>query len=175
MEPDWPVLSLREGNVILIDCDHRTPPASEQGFPYVAIPQLRDGRLDLSGARRITPEHFASHHIYRLRPKQGSPLTSTFLCHLLNSPQMHDIVSGYANGTTVNMLPIAGVQDPLIVVPPGPLVARFDELAGHAQRRSEEIVSESRTLAVLRDTLLPKLISGELRIKDAERIAANVT
>ena len=29
---------------------------------------------------------------------------------------------------------------------------------------------ESRTLAALRDTLLPKLISGELRVKDAERI-----
>jgi type I restriction enzyme S subunit len=27
---------------------------------------------------------------------------------------------------------------------------------------------ESRTLAALRDTLLPKLISGELRVKDAE-------
>lgn len=30
-------------------------------------------------------------------------------------------------------------------------------------------VDESRTLAALRDTLLPKLISGELRGKDAER------
>ena len=28
---------------------------------------------------------------------------------------------------------------------------------------------ESRTLAALRDTLLPKLISGELRVKDAAR------
>ncbi len=28
---------------------------------------------------------------------------------------------------------------------------------------------ESRTLAALRDTLLPKLISGELRVKDAEK------
>jgi type I restriction enzyme S subunit len=28
---------------------------------------------------------------------------------------------------------------------------------------------ESITLAVLRDTLLPKLISGELRVEDAER------
>ena len=28
---------------------------------------------------------------------------------------------------------------------------------------------ESRTLAALRDTLLPKLISGELRVEDAER------
>jgi type I restriction enzyme S subunit len=30
---------------------------------------------------------------------------------------------------------------------------------------------ESRTLAALRDTLLPKLISGELRVKTAERLA----
>jgi type I restriction enzyme S subunit len=29
---------------------------------------------------------------------------------------------------------------------------------------------ESRTLASLRDTLLPKLISGELRVPDAEQI-----
>jgi type I restriction enzyme S subunit len=27
---------------------------------------------------------------------------------------------------------------------------------------------EYRTLAVLRDTLLPRLVSGELRVKDAE-------
>jgi type I restriction enzyme S subunit len=35
-------------------------------------------------------------------------------------------------------------------------------------------VRESRTLAALRDALLPKLISGEIRIKDAERIAARL-
>ncbi len=30
---------------------------------------------------------------------------------------------------------------------------------------------QSQTLATTRDTLLPKLLSGELRIKDAEKIA----
>lgn len=30
-------------------------------------------------------------------------------------------------------------------------------------------ITESRTLAALRDALLPKLISGKLRVKDAER------
>jgi type I restriction enzyme S subunit len=38
-------------------------------------------------------------------------------------------------------------------------------LAGMAQNERE-----SHTLAALRDTLLPKLISGELRLRDAERI-----
>ena len=54
----WSTLSLREAGVSLIDCDHRTPPAAESGYPYVAIPQLKEGRLDLSDVRRISPEHF---------------------------------------------------------------------------------------------------------------------
>ncbi len=58
MAGEWPSLSLREANVTLIDCDHRTPPASEAGYPYVAIPQLRNGRIDLSDVRRISREHY---------------------------------------------------------------------------------------------------------------------
>jgi len=58
MAGEWPKLSLREANVTLIDCDHRTPPASDSGFPYVAIPQLRNGRIDVSTARRISREHY---------------------------------------------------------------------------------------------------------------------
>ena len=54
----WQTLSLREAGVSLIDCDHRTPPAADSGYPYVAIPQLKEGRLDLSDVRRISPEHY---------------------------------------------------------------------------------------------------------------------
>jgi len=58
MEVEWQKLTLREAGVTLIDCDHRTPPPAANGYPYVAIPQLRGGRIDLSGVRRITQEHF---------------------------------------------------------------------------------------------------------------------
>ncbi|MFZ4616680.1 MAG: restriction endonuclease subunit S [Rectinemataceae bacterium] len=51
-------LTLREAGVTLIDCDHRTPPAVEFGYPYVTIPQMKEGRLDLASARRIEPAHF---------------------------------------------------------------------------------------------------------------------
>src|SRR6059036_3583163 len=56
MAGEWRTMKLREAHVILIDCDHRTPPASEAGYPYVAIPQLRGGRLDLSKVRHIKRE-----------------------------------------------------------------------------------------------------------------------
>ena len=143
------------------------------GDVIVANTEQGHDRL-LIGYAALVPALFgekgiASHHIYRLRPKAESPLTAAYLCWLLNSAKMHDVVSGYANGTTVNMLPIDGVQKPAIVRPPKGLVAPFDSAAMQAARRCEEMVSESRTLVALRDTLLPKLISGELRVKDAEK------
>lgn len=58
MANDWKITSLREAGVSLIDCDHRTPPAADAGYPYVAIPQLKDGRIDLTDVRRISAEHF---------------------------------------------------------------------------------------------------------------------
>ena len=112
----------------------------------------------------------ASHHVYRVRPKPGSRLEASYLCFLLNSPQMHGLVSGFANGTTVNMLPLDALQKPPIVCPPGPLVEEFDAVAVNARQRCEELLLESRALASLRDLLLPKLISGELRTKDGERL-----
>ena len=59
MAGEWKRTSLREAGVTLIDCDHRTPPAADKGYPYVAIPQLKEGRLSLGDVRRISPEHFA--------------------------------------------------------------------------------------------------------------------
>lgn len=58
MGSKWPRMSLREARVELIDCDHRTPPPATAGYPYVTIPDLRDGRIDVSDARRITPDHY---------------------------------------------------------------------------------------------------------------------
>lgn len=58
MDGEWKYTSLREAGVKLIDCDHRTPPAAESGFPYVAIPQLKEGRIVLNDVRRISSEHF---------------------------------------------------------------------------------------------------------------------
>jgi type I restriction enzyme S subunit len=54
-------------------------------------------------------------------------------------------------------------------VPPGLIVEAFDAVVGGALERMQALEQESDTLAALRDTLLPKLISGELRVKNAEK------
>jgi len=58
-----------------------------------------------------------------------------------------------------------------IVIPPIGLVEYFERLIARLYRRAYQNERESGTLAAIRDTLLPKLISGEIRVKDAERIA----
>jgi type I restriction enzyme S subunit len=55
------------------------------------------------------------------------------------------------------------------VVPPTELVQRFEQLCRPIDEKIERAERESRTLAALRDALLPKLIRGEIRVKDAER------
>jgi type I restriction enzyme S subunit len=53
----------------------------------------------------------------------------------------------------------------LVVVPPVPLADAYARLFESSQRL--DLMAQSCTLAALRDTLLPKLLSGELRISDA--------
>jgi len=51
------------------------------------------------------------------------------------------------------------------------LLREFHSIASPLLERVETNRRENQTLATLRDTLLPKLISGELRVKDAEQVA----
>ncbi len=57
------------------------------------------------------------------------------------------------------------------VVPPNQVIEWFETIVNILVVRSHQCNEESLTLAAIRDTLLPKLISGELRVSDAERIA----
>jgi type I restriction enzyme S subunit len=57
------------------------------------------------------------------------------------------------------------------VRPPLPVLLHWNTVAEPLQARCFNLEQENNSLAALCDTLLPKLISGELRITDAERYA----
>ena len=59
-------------------------------------------------------------------------------------------------------------------LPPKALVVSFTEVAAGLMKRKEGIAAETSNLSTTRDTLLPKLISGELRIPDAEKMLEEV-
>jgi len=57
-----------------------------------------------------------------------------------------------------------------VLIPTNNLATIFAEIVRPLHEKKDAAEQQNRTLAALRDTLLPKLISGELRVKDAERI-----
>jgi type I restriction enzyme S subunit len=87
-------------------------------------------------------------------------------CHyLLESLPLRDMNTDAAvpglNRENVYRLEVAG--------PPTALIAAFDKTASRFRETIAAVSGESETLIQLRDTLLPKLISGELRIANAEK------
>jgi type I restriction enzyme, S subunit len=54
-----------------------------------------------------------------------------------------------------------------MIAPPSELQSRFAEIVGPWDERGTIALEQSRTLATLRDTLLPKLLSGELSVRSA--------
>ena len=59
--------------------------------------------------------------------------------------------------------------------PRSELIKAFDDHTGPVDIRIRNNASESRTLTALRETLLPKLISGEIRLHDAARWVESAT
>ncbi len=56
-----------------------------------------------------------------------------------------------------------------VIVPTADCVQCFARTVGPLYTEAAANISESRTLAAIRDALLPRLISGEIRVKDAEQ------
>ncbi|TDQ43837.1 type I restriction enzyme S subunit [Tepidicella xavieri] len=84
--------------------------------------------------------------------------------------QSMDAIVGNANGSTFQEISKSNFRPLQVVVPSDLVLASFTRSAGSLYRQLAENEREARSLAQLRDTLLPKLISGELRVPDAERI-----
>ena len=148
--------------------DYQPRHVVKPGEVIVANTEQGHDRL-LIGFAAIVPRRFGefglfSHHIYRVRPKSSLGLTHEYICRLLNTQVIHDAVSGYATGTTVNMLPIDALRIPEIMVPPIQLVTTFSTIAEAARIRREQFTEESRSLAAQRDALLPRLVAGEVII-----------
>jgi type I restriction enzyme, S subunit len=94
-------------------------------------------------------------------------------CVIRSLAEALDVYNG--EGTVFGSISKKGLHSAVVRVPPPEVIASFERTAGPLVKRLRLGEDESRTLAEIRDALLPKLISGELRILDAERLVSEVT
>jgi type I restriction enzyme, S subunit len=108
-----------------------------------------------------------------LRPKL--PLPDEYAYCLARGAEFRDFAIQSMTGSSGRQrVPAESLSHFKIAWPPERIAKQFGKLVRPLFVRASTTADESRSLAALRDTLLPKLISGELRVKDAERLLKEV-
>jgi len=100
------------------------------------------------------------------------PLTNHYVLHwALNNMEQ---IEGRASGTTFQEISKKNFRPMLALIPDDGALATFEEQVSLLYDKITVNLHQSRTLAAIRDALLPKLISGELRVPDAGRMVEEV-
>jgi type I restriction enzyme S subunit len=80
-----------------------------------------------------------------------------------------------ASGTTFAEISKRNFRPIFVLVPSQSVMAAFNEVVEPLYSKIGQNLEESCTLAELRDALLPKLTSGQLRVPDAEKFVVEST
>lgn len=101
------------------------------------------------------------------------PYNRAFVYCLFRVPECRQKIQGLVTGTSKShqRAQVDSILSLTTVMPPAQIVENFEKITEGILMRALASRRESRTLASIRDTLLPKLLSGELRIEDAEKFA----
>jgi len=95
-------------------------------------------------------------------------ISPTFFFYFMKKPMFIEGIKHHAIGTTRQNFPIEAFKMFPLVVPPIELQKKFEEIARPFEYKIAKLKEENSVLAEIRDTLLPKLMSGELPIEVGE-------
>jgi len=91
-------------------------------------------------------------------------MQSLYGAYLLSSPEVRAWVVRHAVGATMPNLNTSILSALPVVIPPRALQQCFTDIVSIWDDRATAAYRESGTLIALRDALLPKLLSGEIRV-----------
>ena len=95
-------------------------------------------------------------------------ITPTFFYYYMKQPIFQEMIKHHAIGTTRQNFPFEAFKMFPMVVPPMELQLKFEEIAKSIEQKVAKLKEENEVLAEIRDTLLPKLMSGELPVEVGE-------
>jgi len=93
-------------------------------------------------------------------------ISKEFLYFLMKTRLFKQHCLGYANGSTVLHLSKKAIPSFEFFLPPKDIIEKFTEQASNLLNKKNTNISKIRTLEKMRDTLLPKLMSGKIRVKN---------
>ena len=101
-----------------------------------------------------------------IRCKESSVFPSFLIECLLSRAIRNEISLKIDTGTILESLNVRNIPKLRFVLGANGVISSFEQRVRPLRARMEQNLLESHSLATLRDTLLPKLVSGEIRLKD---------
>ena len=93
-----------------------------------------------------------------------APQFAYFFSILLKSPKMQLYLAARLAGTTQKYLSLTALREMRLLMPTEPILVEFSKIMSPLFDGVQRNHEQTQTLATLRDTLLPRLISGQLRL-----------
>ena len=174
------------------------PQGSEDWLPVVKIAQLRNGKTN-SGEKATTnirPESIIddgdvvfswsgtlmvkvwcggraalNQHLFKVT---STKFPKWFFMHCIRSHLLGFQTIAEGKATTMGHIKRHHLSEAMCVIPNAQFLAAADDVLSPLLEKSISTNVQSRTISTIRDTLLPKLISGHLRVKDAETFLKEV-
>jgi len=151
--------------------DYKPQHKLEPGDLVVSTRDVTQARVTL-GAPALIPNYLGDEiilatNMYRLE-NNGTYLPNAFLFEILRTSRYREQIIASAKGTTVLMLTKDALLKYQLVYPSQELLELAKEIFTNNYLKIEQSNSECEQLTLLRDNLLPKLLSGELSIKPAQ-------
>lgn len=131
----------------------------------VMIMTDRKATMDLLGktAKIYEDKEFAlNQRIYRIRPT----INVNYVYSFLNSSSTLDNLKGIALGSVQKYINTNHINNLKIVVPSAEIMSEYSKVVDPMFKRMEKNILENRNLEIMRDTLFPKLMNGEIDLEN---------
>lgn len=133
-------------------------------------PKKGDILFSKDGTMGITHLYFGHQDIVLLssiaiiRPKNN--IYSNYIYSYLKSIVVQSLIfGGFVSGSALPRLVLKDIKKIPILIPPEKIIMRFSQIITNPLIQIIENEKQSRTLTLIRDALLPKLMSGEIRVR----------
>ena len=133
---------------------------------------VRPGRRSYALILADDPELVASTGFAVLTPVKVGP---AFLYEVTKRDEFVQYLESVAEGSAYPAVRADRFEQATVPLLSPRRLREFEECVMPIRRRANAAQAESRLLADVRDMLLPKLMSGEIRVRDAERVVEDAT
>ncbi|EPV8286343.1 restriction endonuclease subunit S [Vibrio sp. SCSIO 43086] len=157
--------------------DYKPRHVVKAGQLVIANTDMTQDRVILGSAILVPElggeEYLTTHHTFSTSFKKQYPedVWKYFVFYSLQRPSFRFRAEGFATGTTVLAMPKDAFTFCTVALPPVALVEKFSALVQSLKQKIACNEKENVELTNLRDILLPKLLSGEIELGQAQELA----